>query len=53
MTQPKKYLPNGMGIALGMGLGFILGYVLDEVGWGRASGIFIGPWVDDFAQRRR
>ena len=53
MTQPKKRLPNGIGIAFGMGLGFILGWLFDEVMWGLAIGIFIGTWVDYFAQRRR
>ena len=38
MTQPKKRLPNGMGIAFGMGLGFILGWLFDEVVWGLAIG---------------
>lgn len=52
MTEPKKRLPNGMGIAFGMGLGFILGWLLNEVVWGLAIGIFIGTWVDYFAQRR-
>lgn len=48
MTEPKKRLPNGMGIAFGMGLGFILGWLLNEVVWGLAIGIFIGTWVGLF-----
>ena len=52
MAESKKRLPNGMGIAFGMGLGCILGRLLNEVVWGLAIVIFIGTWVDYFAQRR-
>ena len=51
--KPRKRIPNGTGLALGVGVGVAIGAAMNNLGVGIAIGVALGIAFDQMNIRRR